>query len=54
MKLFNVKPKLFQFIESLDEIVVEKYSTFIDVTVPLQCLVRDSEIIIHTTFKVIH
>ncbi|CAO1401492.1 unnamed protein product [Diamesa serratosioi] len=37
--------------ESLDEIVVEKDSTFIDVTVPLQCLVRDSEIIIHTMFK---
>lgn len=43
---------LFQHIESLEEIVVENDSKFIDVTVPMQCLVRDSEIIIHTTFKV--
>ncbi|CAO1402064.1 unnamed protein product [Diamesa tonsa] len=37
--------------ESLEEIVVENDSKFIDVTVPMQCLVRDSEIMIHTTFK---
>lgn len=37
--------------ESFDQIVPDDRSTFIDVTIPLQCLVKDSEIVIHTNVK---
>lgn len=39
--------------EPLDQIVPDDKSTFIDVKIPLQCLVKDSEIVIHTSVKVI-
>jgi len=31
--------------------VAEKTSGFIDVRIPLQCLVKDSQIIVHTNYK---
>ncbi|KAL7037167.1 hypothetical protein ACKWTF_009098 [Chironomus riparius] len=37
---------------AIDELVPEDDSTFIDVKIPLQCLTKDSEILVHTTFKV--
>lgn len=40
--------------EPIDQVVPDHRSTFIDVKVPLQCLVRDSEIVIHTNVKVIY
>jgi DnaJ family protein C protein 11 len=36
----------------LDSITLDESSSFIDVKVPLQCLVKDGEITIHTTVKV--
>lgn len=39
---------------AIDELVVENNSTFIDVKIPLQCLTRDSEIVVHTGNKVIY
>jgi len=37
---------------AIDELVPEDNSTFIDVKIPLQCLTKDSEIIVQATFKV--
>ena len=37
---------------AIDELIPEDDSTFIDVKIPLQCLTKDSEILVHTTFKV--
>lgn len=36
----------------LEELVAEDSSLFIDVKIPLQCLTKNSEITVHTTFKV--
>lgn len=36
----------------LEELIADDASSFIDVKIPLQCLVKDSEIIIHTSAKV--
>lgn len=35
----------------LDQIEITKDSTVIDVKIPMQCLVKDSQLIIHTEFK---
>lgn len=35
----------------LDQIEITKDSTVIDVKIPIQCLVKDSQLIIHTQFK---
>lgn len=39
-------------IEPLEDLEVNTNSSFIDVKIPLQCLVRDSKIVVHTSFKV--
>jgi DnaJ family protein C protein 11 len=38
--------------EPLDQIAADDKSSYIDVKIPLQCLVRESEIVIHTSVKV--
>lgn len=38
--------------DPLEDLVAEDGNSFIDVKIPLQCLVKDSAIIVHTTFKV--
>lgn len=40
--------------EEIDQIVADNRSSYIDVKIPLQCLVKESEIIIHTSVKVAH
>jgi DnaJ family protein C protein 11 len=36
---------------SLDQIEIDKDSTVIDVKIPIQCLVKDSQLLIHTQYK---
>lgn len=38
--------------EQIDQITPDDGSSYIDVKIPLQCLVKDSEIVIHTSVKV--
>lgn len=39
------------FSDPLEELIAEDHNTFIDVRIPLQCLVKDSQITVHTVFK---
>lgn len=38
--------------EPIEELIADEESSFIDVKIPLQCLVKDSHITVHTAFKV--
>jgi Domain of unknown function (DUF3395) len=43
-----------QFIsDQIDDMEPDDASKYIDVKIPLQCLVRDSQIKVHTSFRVI-
>lgn len=40
------------FPDTLEDLVADDQTSFIDVKIPLQCLVKDSSITVNTTFKV--
>jgi DnaJ homolog subfamily C member 11 len=52
LDVFQYCDTFFIVLETLEDLEVNANSSFIDVKIPLQCLVKDSQIVVHTSFKV--
>lgn len=48
---FKIFKQIFS-VDPIEDLEADEQTSFIDVKIPLQCLVRESAIIVHTTVKV--